>query len=394
MYAIGTLPLIHRLQGPVAQVWYADDASAGGCATGLRRWWDVLQSSGPLFGYYPNPRKTCLIVKSEHLRNAEAQFQGTGMQITTQGQRHLGAPLGSKSFVEKFVHAKVSVWVSEIKSLSEIASSQPQAAYAALTHGLMSRWIHLMRTVPGIDNLFQPLDDEIRHRFLPALTGREAPSDAERELIALPARHGGLGIPIPTRIASWQFTRSVEITAPLVGLIAQQSPPYSAMAQARQKGAKAAVRSLNISNTTKDADALKPRLSKVKQMAMEQASETGTSSWLTTIPMLRYGYNLNKQAFTDALCLRFGWTPTRLPQHCSCGHPFSVDHALSCPKGAMPSIRENSIRDITAELLTEVCPNVGIEPTLQPLNGEAFNRRTANTEDNARLDIKAQNNSR
>ena len=254
MYAIGTLPLIHRLQGPVAQVWYADDASAGGCATGLRRWWDVLQSSGPLFGYYPNPRKTCLIVKSEHLRNAEAQFQGTGMQITTQGQRHLGAPLGSKSFVEKFVHAKVSVWVSEIKSLSEIASSQPQAAYAALTHGLMSRWTHLMRTVPGIDNLFQPLEDEIRHRFLPALTGREAPSDAERELIVLPARHGGLGIPIPTRIASWQFTRSVEITAPLVGLIVQQSPQYSAVAQARQKEAKTAVRSRNLSNTTKAAD--------------------------------------------------------------------------------------------------------------------------------------------
>ena len=101
----------------------SDDASAGGCVTGLRRWWDVLQSSGPLFRYYPNPSKTCLIVNLEHLRNAEAQFQGTGVEITTQGQRHLGAPLGSKSFVEKFVHAKVSVWVSEIKSLSEIASS-------------------------------------------------------------------------------------------------------------------------------------------------------------------------------------------------------------------------------------------------------------------------------
>ena len=198
MYAIGTLPLLHRLQGPVAQVWYAEDASAGGCATGLRRWWDVLQSSGPLFGYYPNPRKTCLIVKSEHPRNAEAQFQGTGMQMTTQGQPHLGAPLGSKSFVEEFVHAKVSVWVLEIKSLSETASSQPQGAYAALTHSIMSRWTHLMCTVSGIDNLFQPLEDEIRHRFLPALTGREAPSDAERELIALSALQGGLGIPIPT----------------------------------------------------------------------------------------------------------------------------------------------------------------------------------------------------
>ena len=36
-------------------------------------------------------------------------------------------------------------------------------------------------------------------------------------------------------------------------------------------------------------------------------------------------------------------------------------------------------------------PKCGIEPTLQPLNGEVFNCRTTNTEDNARLDIKAQN---
>ena len=170
----------------------------------------------------------------------------------------------------------------------------------------------------------------------------------------------------PFQHASWQFTGSVEITAPLVGLIVQQSPQYSAVAQARQKGAKAAVRSRNISNTTKDADALKPRLSKVKQMAMEQASEKGASSWLTTIPMLRYSYNLNKQAFRDALCLRFVWTSTRLLQHCSCGHPFSVDHALSCPKGAMPSVWHNSIRDITAELLTEVCPNVALSPHFNP----------------------------
>ena len=135
----------------------------------------------------------------EHLRNVEMQFQGTSVQITTQGQRHLGAPLDSRSFVEEFVRAKVSVWVSELNSLSEIASSQPQAAYTTLTHGLMSRWTHLMCTAPGIDSLFQPLEDEIRHHFLPALTGREAPSDTERELITLPARQGDLGIPVPTR---------------------------------------------------------------------------------------------------------------------------------------------------------------------------------------------------
>ena len=38
-----------------------------------------------------------------------------------------------------------------------------------------------------------------------------------------------------------------------------------------------------------------------------------------------------------------------------------------------------------------VCPSVGIEPTLQPLNGESFPLRSTNTEEGARLDIRAQN---
>ena len=74
-----------------------------------------------------------------------------------------------------------------------------------------------------------------------------------------------------------------------------------------------------------------------------------------------YTGDLDKQ-FRDALCLRFGWTPERLPSHCPHGGVFSVDHAFSCPKGALLSIRHNQDRDITAQLLTEVCPNVGIEP--------------------------------
>ena len=81
----------------------------------------------------------------------------------------------------------------------------------------------------------------------------------------------------------------------------------------------------------------------------------------------------------------------RLATHCPCGQPFIVSHAFSCPKGAMPSIRHNAIRDITAQLLTEVCPNICVEPTLQPLTGESFPLRSTNTEEGARLDIKAQN---
>ena len=74
---------------------------------------------------------------------------------------------------------------------------------------------------------------------------------------------------------------------------------------------------------------------------------------------------------------------------CTCGKSFTVEHALSCPLGGFPSIRHNKIRDLTANLMTEVCHNVSIEPHLQPITGETFPAiyMTANTEDGARSDI-------
>ena len=79
-----------------------------------------------------------------------------------------------------------------------------------------------------------------------------------------------------------------------------------------------------------------------------------------------------------------------MPSRCVCGENFSVEHALSCPCGGLPSIRHNDIRDLTAKLLTEVCSNVSIEPALQPLTGERLPHRTSNSEEGARLDVCAQ----
>ena len=43
MYAISTLPLIQRLNQSVQQVWYANDATAGGELHSLRHWWNMLR---------------------------------------------------------------------------------------------------------------------------------------------------------------------------------------------------------------------------------------------------------------------------------------------------------------------------------------------------------------
>ena len=124
---------------------------------------------------------------------------------------------------------------------------------------------------------------------------------------------------------------------------------------------------------------------------MDQASGRGPSSWLTDIPInARYGFTLHKQALQDSSCIRYGWQPARPPFYCPCGVAFSVNHALSCPKGALPSIWHDCIRHITAQLLTKVCHNVAIEPIPLPLTGERFSLRSTNVEDEARLDIKVQ----
>ena len=62
---------------------------------------------------------------------------------------------------------------------------------------------------------------------------------------------------------------------------------------------------------------------------------------------------------------------------------------MSCKKGGFVTLRHNELRDITAKLLYEVCKDVQVEPMLNKLTGEEFKLRTANCQDEARLDISA-----
>jgi hypothetical protein len=97
---------------------------------------------------------------------------------------------------------------------------------------------------------------------------------------------------------------------------------------------------------------------------MDLAQEKGASSWLSALPREEFGFTLHKGAFRDALALRYGWPPSNTPTSCACGASFTVEHALSCPKGGFPIIRHNEVRDLTANLMSEVCHDVRIEPDL------------------------------
>ena len=109
---------------------------------------------------------------------------------------------------------EVLEWTKDIMNLARAAATQPHAAYAAYVHGLSNRWVCLMRTVPDIDDLLQPLESTIHQHLIPVLTGRLPGSSIERQLLALPVRLGGLGLHDPAAISLECFQSFECIIAP------------------------------------------------------------------------------------------------------------------------------------------------------------------------------------
>ena len=143
MYAIAITPLIQRLEDHgVKQAWYADDATAVGGLKHLKQWWEGIAELGPDYGYFPNATKTCLVVKEEYLEEAKQLFQETGVSITADGKRHLGAAISTPHFAAGYVQQKVAEWVGEVERLSYIAVSHMQhmlqSPMASSTNGPIS----------------------------------------------------------------------------------------------------------------------------------------------------------------------------------------------------------------------------------------------------------------
>ena len=123
-------PLISRLQDlqpEVKQVWFADDATAAGHLKALYQWWTHLSSVGPQIGQM-RIRPTLLLNLSLRINDAKRIFSNTYINITSQGQRHLGAAIVTRPFAKEYVSQKVQKWVGEICALADLAHTQPQAA--------------------------------------------------------------------------------------------------------------------------------------------------------------------------------------------------------------------------------------------------------------------------
>ena len=68
--------------------------------------------------------KSWLIVKEK------AKQRAFTVKITTKGQRHLGAVIGSSKYKREYVQNKIDQLINEIKVLSMIVKTEPQVAYS------------------------------------------------------------------------------------------------------------------------------------------------------------------------------------------------------------------------------------------------------------------------
>ena len=164
-----------------------------------------MSNLGPKFGCNPEASKCWLIVKPQLVKEAEKLFENTKTNITVNGKRHLGAVIGSQEYRDEYVINKTDQIANEWNNLCEIAKLEPQAAYSCFVSGFKHKLNYILKTISDISHPLKPIDDIILTNFIPAITDRIKVNQIERKLLSLPAKYGGLAIPIFAEISDGEY---------------------------------------------------------------------------------------------------------------------------------------------------------------------------------------------
>ena len=104
-YAIAIVPLIPMLaeirmqdNNHTKTAAYADYLTVAGPVDQIRIRWNASCRLGPKFEYFPEGRKSSIIVRENAKERSQTIFDNTKIKITTDGQRHLGAFIGTANF--------------------------------------------------------------------------------------------------------------------------------------------------------------------------------------------------------------------------------------------------------------------------------------------------------
>ena len=160
---------------------------------------------------------------------------------------------------------------------------------------------------------------------MPAILGREEISDELRDILNLPARMGGMGFLNPRAEAEKEYKNSILATSKLTEAIFNQDTQFQTDEESLKQVSKEIAKSKEkwwVEHKNKLQSGMRDETKQIIQLA----SEKGASTWLTSLPLKKYGFRLNKQQFRDAICLRYNLKLRDVPKYCQCGQSYSIDH--------------------------------------------------------------------
>ena len=132
--------------------------------------------------------------------------------------------IGSEKYKKEYCEEIVDNWVKELKTLCDIADTQPQAAFAAYTKGYKHKFNYFLRTIENFEQFVAPIDQLLNDKFIPTLFDSDTPLDhIVRDLLSLKPCDGGLGINNLSIDAKQQHKASTHITKPHVESILEQN---------------------------------------------------------------------------------------------------------------------------------------------------------------------------
>ena len=198
-----------------------------------------------------------------------------------------------------------------------------------MIHGLSSCWKFLSRTFKDLSSFLAPLNKAIHLHLLPKLC-LHPPNDPERAILTLPIHLGNIWS------SEDRYRISVSITSPLATSIINQLSSFDCAIFHCQRDLRQEALSIKCQTLT-DSLTLSATLPPNLQVSPKLAGKKNASSWLSTLPLECHGFALHKG---EGYCfpLWYGLSPQNLPSNCVCGKFNTIEHVLSCPNGAFPTI--------------------------------------------------------
>lgn len=126
------------------------------------------------------------------------------------------------------------------------------------------------------------MEDVICHKVLPAITGKRAINNAERQLFALLVRMGGLGILILPEIAPLEVTNSTKVTTPLMDSILRETDNSSVEVDYKQVQAQKQVKEDNRQRNEEASSHTMDMLSESSCRAVSSAERCFNLAWNTS----------------------------------------------------------------------------------------------------------------